>query len=431
MKTWRPYRALRIGATVARVLPRYWALLARDHFSIRPPTTEEWNRAHGAAAEALRSLALSLEGGLIKLAQIAGARADVLPRAFTERLSEFYDAVPPRPFEELRPLVEAELGAPLEDIFASVEPTPLGAASLAQVHRARLLDGSDVVIKIQYPEAKRIFPVDLLMARRVAALVNRMQSSLDLRSLAEEVTRFIELELDFRREAESTRRLGELLADVPDVRVPRIHDRWVSDRVIVMEYLDGIAVLQLDALEAAGHRRSEVARRIGRLYGTMLFQRGFFHGDPHPGNILVLSDGTIGLLDFGLCKELPSGFAALVAQMIVSALIGDGPASMNAAEKLGFDIEQLQPAHLRSLLLRVVGDSDGEDDDLFEALGATKIRKIPDDFALVLRTMMLLNGLSHRLARGRRLIQGELLTCLAAGARDASRGEEPTLAATG
>jgi ubiquinone biosynthesis protein len=188
--------------------------------------------------------------------------------------------------------------------------------------------------------------------------------------------------------------------------------------VIVMEYLEGIQVTRTQALRAAGHKLSDVGRRVGELYGAMLFEYGFFHGDPHPGNLLVLPDGRIGLLDFGLCKELPANFANLVAQMMVAALIGDSDAALQAASALSFDIEEIRPDHLRSLMLSIMGDSDGGD-DLASVLGATRIRHIPSDFALVLRTMLLLNGLSHRLAPGRRLVQGELIKHLAAGAQAA------------
>jgi ubiquinone biosynthesis protein len=425
MKRVRAYRVLRIVFAVARVLPRYWILMARELVLGRPASQRAWDRVHEAAAEQIRRLALSLEGGLIKAAQIGGARADILPRPFIDKLSQFHDDVPPRPFEQLAGVIEAELGAPVTEIFASIDRQPLGAASLAQVHRARLRDGSDVVIKIQYPEARRIFPLDLKMVRRVAGFVQRMQSSLDLRSLANEVTRFIEMELDFRREAQSTQRLGKILAQRSDVRVPRIYEQYTRDRVIVMEYLEGIQVTRTQALRAAGHTLSDVGRRIGELYGAMLFEYGFFHGDPHPGNLLVLPDGRIGLLDFGLCKELPANFANLVAQMMVAALIGDSDAALEAAAALSFDIEEIRPDHLRSLMLSIMGDSDGGD-DLARVLGATRIRHIPSDFALVLRTMLLLNGLSHRLAPGRRLVQGELLKHLAAGAQAAST---PTLPA--
>jgi len=414
------YRTLRIAAATARAMSRYWMLMARERFSGHAAPQSAWDDAHGAAAEQIHHLAIALEGGLIKAAQIGGARADLLPRPFIDKLSRFHDDVPPRPFAELAPAVEAAFGFPIDSVFAGVDPVPLGAASLAQVHRGRLLDGSDVVIKIQYPEARRIIPVDLHMVRNVARLVQTMQSSIDVRSLAVEVTRFVEMELDFRREAESTKRLGALLAGRDDVRVPRIFDQYTRDRVIVMEYLEGIQVTQTQALRAAGHSTSDVARRVGGLYGAMLFEYGFFHGDPHPGNLLVLPDGRIGLLDFGLCKELPENFANLVAQMMVAALIGDSEAALRAAADLGFDIEALRADHLRTLMLSIMGDSDGAG-DFASVLGATRIRRIPDDFALVLRTMLLLNGLSHRLAPGRRLIQGELIKHLAAGAQRKAR----------
>lgn len=424
LKHFRIYRVARIALAVALVLPRYWTLMLREYWLRRPVPQRAWDRAHDAAAAQIHHLALALEGGLIKAAQIGGARADILPKPFIERLSRFHDAVPARPFAELAPVVEAELGVPLADVFASVDPVPLGAASLAQVHRARLHDGSDVVIKIQYPEARRIIPVDLAMVRRVASLVQRMQSSIDVRTIANEITRFVAMELDFRREAASTQRLGAILARRGDVRVPRIHEDLTRDRVVVMEFLDGIQVGRTAALRAAGHKPSDVARRVGEIYGAMLFEYGFFHGDPHPGNLLVMADGRIGLLDFGLCKELPDSFARLVAQMMVSALIGDSAAALAAAAELGFHIEEIEPEHLRALMLSVMGDSSG-DDDLATVLGATRIRRIPDDFALVLRTMLLLNGLSHRLGPGRRLIQAELLKHLAAGARSAPAREEP------
>ncbi|HYD49972.1 MAG TPA: AarF/ABC1/UbiB kinase family protein [Terriglobales bacterium] len=411
------YRVLRVALATSRALPRYWWLFARDRFAAEPAPQSSWTAAHGAAAEQIHHLALTLEGGLIKAAQIGGARADILPRPFIDRLSRFHDDVPPRPFASLVPAVEDALGAPLASIFASVDPQPLGAASLAQVHRGRLHDGAEVVLKIQYPEARRIIPTDLRLLRQVAGLVHRMQRSLDLRSLVHEITRFIEMELDFRREAASAARLGAMLAGRGDVRVPHIYPEYTRDRVLVMEYLEGIQVTQSAALRAAGHSLGEIARRIGGLYGAMLFEYGFFHGDPHPGNLLVLPDGRIGLLDFGLCKELPADFARLVAQMMVAALIGDNAAALEAAAALSFDVESLRAEHLRALMLSILGDGDREV-DLASILGAVRIRRIPDDFGLVLRTMLLLNGLSHRLAPGRRLLQGELIKHLAAGAKN-------------
>ena len=406
----RLYRLLRVAIAVVRVLPRYALLNLRSQ-----APQADWDAVHTLAATQIRRLALDLGGALTKAAQIGGARADIFPSAFIDILSQFHDAVPPRPFASLRPIVERELGRDLDEVYAKIDPEALAAASLAQVHRARLRDGSEVVIKIQYPEVRRIIPLDLSMLRFVVGLTRLIQRRIDLRSVVHEVTRFIELEVDFRREVDSTRRLTAVLASHPEVRVPRVHGGLCSDNVIVLEYLDGIQVTRTAELVAAGHKLPEVARRIGGLYGAMIFELGFFHGDPHPGNLLVLSDGRIGLLDFGLCKELPEGFARWVAEMMISAMVGDSEAAMRAADALGFDTSALKPEHLRSLMLMMIGDSDG-DDGLLEILSESRIRRIPEDFALVIRTLILLNGLSHRLAPRRRLLQGQLIQHLAAGA---------------
>ena len=414
----RAYRLLRVAIALARVFPPYVWLVVRGRW-LSPGSQAAWDRAHARAANALRGLALSLAGAFTKAAQIGGARADVLPAAFIDRLSQFHDAVPPRDFETLRAIVERAIEAEVGEVFAKFDERAIAAASLAQVHRATLRDGSEVVVKIRYPEIPRIMPLDLGMLRRVATFIGWLRPPVDIRSLVMEVARFIELELDFGREVDSTERLGRILAGNPDVVVPRVVRELCSEDVIVLEYIEGIQVTRSQALQQAGHRASDIARRVGNLYGAMIFECGFFHGDPHPGNLLVLEDGRIGLLDFGLCKELPDGFARDTADMMVSALIGDSPRALSAAEKLGFDVSQLRGEHLRSLFLMTIGDSDGED-TLLSVLGESQIRRIPEDFALVVRTMVLLNGLSHRLAPGRRLVQAALLEHLARGAAAAA-----------
>jgi len=269
------------------------------------------------------------------------------------------------------------------------------------------------------------------MVRMVGAVVNRIQSYVDLRAIINEVTRFIERELDFENEVASTKRLGAILAPVASVRVPEVHDELCGPNLIVLEYLDGIQVTRTDALVAAGHKLADVARRIGGLYGAMIFELGFFHGDPHPGNLLVLEDGTIGLLDYGLCKELPNGFALLVARMMVSAMIGDTDDALDAAGRLGFDTRNMRADHLRTLMLKTIGDSDG-DESVFDVFAESRIERIPEDFALVVRTLILLNGLSERLVPHRRLVQAALLQHLADGAARAFAQAEdaPEAAAT-
>ncbi len=164
-------------------MPRYVLLVLRERFPRLAASQVGLGPRPRRGAEQIRRLALDLAGGFTKAAQIGGARADVLPAPFIDALSQFHDAVPPRPFASLRGQVEQDLGRPLESVFAWVEPQALAAASLAQVHRARLLDGSEVVIKIQYPEIRRIIPLDLGMLRTVVGLIRVVQRRIDLRSL--------------------------------------------------------------------------------------------------------------------------------------------------------------------------------------------------------------------------------------------------------
>ncbi len=214
----RPVRVLRVQLGLARVLPAYVRLIVAEARENGSTDQAAWDRAHHRAAREIKRVALAYAGAFVKAAQIGGARADVLPPVFIDELSQFHDAVPPRPFEQLRPIVERDLGRPLDEVFAEVDPEALAAASLAQVHRARLRDGREVVLKIQYPEARRIIPLDLRMVRLVGRVVNRIQRFVDLRAVIEEVTRFIERELDFANEVESTKRLAEVLEGHPEVR---------------------------------------------------------------------------------------------------------------------------------------------------------------------------------------------------------------------
>lgn len=407
MTRFRLYRVLCVGLTVATVLPRYWLLLLRERWSLFVPSEETWRRLHEKTAARMHFLGTHLAGFFIKACQVVGARADVFPAPFIETLSRFHDRVPPRPFARLKPFLERELGSALTDHFEHVDPEPLAAASLAQVHRARLHDGTSVVIKIQYPETRALAPVDLASIRRVAWVVGRLQRRFDIQSLVEEIAKFVALELDFSREARSTERARRELGDHRDVRVPEVYTELCSDRVLVLEFLDGVQITNLAALEDRGHRRSEVAARVARIYSSMLFEHGFFHGDPHPGNLLVLEDGRIGLLDFGLAKELPAGFADGVARLLGASFTGDAQQAIAAAEALGFEVDAKHPESLLSLLGAMLGERN-EGENALDLIQRSAVRKIPEHFGLVVRTLILLNGLSHTLAPGERLVQLEM-----------------------
>jgi ubiquinone biosynthesis protein len=401
MRRFRLYRMARVALVIAVVAIRYWWLGKRH----APPA--KWERAHAKTGRAIYRLATGLGGAFVKLGQVLGARADFLPPALIAPLRGLHDRVPARPFAKLRRHVERELGRPLGEVFASVDEQPLAAASLAQVHRARLAGGGDVVIKIQYPEARRLFPVDFGSLRRAVRVVRRL-AKLDLRPLANELAEFVLLELDFAREARSTERVRANLAGDPGIVVPRVHAELSTDKLLVLDFLAGTPLSAVDKLAVD---RRDVARRLAQVYARMIFEHGFFHGDPHPGNILVLPDGRLGLLDFGLAKELPAGFAANVAAMMSAAMTGDTSGAIAAARAVGFVVADDRGPALIALIRALLGDY-RDAGQLVRSLRPGEL-EVPSHFTLIGRVMVILNGVSHTLVPGERIIAGAVLAALA------------------
>ena len=412
------YRVLRIAGVALPAIGAYRWLELRGRLG-RPAPFAVWNGVHDRVARGLHDLGIHLGGFFVKLCQVVGARADNFPEPFIRRLGRFHDAVPPRPFSEMQAQIERELGRPLDEVFGAVDETPLAAASLAQVHKATLPDGTPVVVKVQYAEIARLARVDLACLRIVARIAGRISRSFDLRAIIDEIAEFVALELDFAREADTTERIRAAMADDVTVRVPRVHRQYTTGKLLVLEYLEGIKVTDLDPLRAAGHDLGEVARRIGRLYSRMIFEQGFFQGDPHPGNLLVLPGTVIGLLDFGLAKELPPRFGAAVAELVTRGLAGDVPAAAAAARRAGFEVHDDQATALPGLILVMLGDRD-EQSNALQLVAETPITRVPSHFGLIMRVMLLLNGLSHRLAPGQLLIQRALVEALAAQAPGAA-----------
>jgi ubiquinone biosynthesis protein len=402
----RTTRVARAGLAVwgAYKLPEY----ARK--ATRRPEPKDLSRTHARAANEILSLALDLRGVTIKLCQAMATRADVFPKEMVDVLKQCHDAVPPQPFGVIRAAVERELARPLGAVFAHLDEQPIASASLAQVHRGELRDGRTVAVKVQYPDIDELVRVDLANLRRACAVYERVDPKpMELLPLVSELAKYLELELDFRREVENADRIRAIFADDATVVVPKMHHELSTPRLIVMELVSGIKVTDKPALEASGLRPADVMQDLMRVYCRMVFAAGFFQADPHPGNLFVKPDGRIVLVDFGLAKELPEGFGLGLFELMFSMMTMNEAAMIRAFRELGFETKTGDTRTFVELARRMVrrthsGRFEGEiteemTDELFSAIRENPVVRVPTDFVLVGRVFALLSGIAHTLGR--------------------------------
>lgn len=412
--TQRMRRARRIGTTFGRTYLGFRAQRWIEKRLAPADMPARWSRFNRESAESIYEAAVELRGLILKGCQFLGSRADVLPPEYVEVLSRLQDRVPPRSFGIVRATIERELGRNLDDLFEEFERRPIASASLAQVHRARTHDGRDVAVKVQYPEIEALVRGDLSNVRFLFRAVGLVERDFDLMPIVDEFAENVPRELDFVNEGRSAERFAEIFAGRDDVSVPAIHWDLSSERVLVMERIDGIKVSDAASLESAGIDRGEVMRILVECYCEQILSCGFFHADPHPGNILVQArpEGPrIVFLDFGLTKQLPPDFRKGVLDF-VAALIQGKPSSMaHALARLGFETRDGSVASLSELAaflldaakqVRARAHLDPEltqrlREEIPEHVRRNPIVRIPSHLVLVGRVIGLLSGLSRTL----------------------------------
>ena len=420
-------RYRRILRFAARYLAQtWWYELVLPRFGLTRLAARSRPRRLQHLARHFRALAIDLGGLMIKVGQFMSTRLDVLPVELTRELESLQDEVPPVPFDAIRVVAEAELGVSLERAFSSIDAVPLAAASLGQVHRAQLSDEDaaqtglrDVVVKIQRPDIAAIIDVDLRALRRVARWMSRVRlvsDRVDMPALTEEFALTSLDEIDYLHEAASAERFAENFAADSRVSVPQLVWERSTRRVLTLQDVTAIKINDVEALRAAGIDPAHVASEFAAVMFDQLFVHGYFHADPHPGNIFVTprGDGSwkFTFIDFDMMGEIPDTLRAGLRALLIGAASRDGRGMVAGIRDVGVLLPSADTAELERAMTKLFSRFGGMgfaelqqvDPREFQAFAiefGDVVRslpfQLPENFLLIVRAMSLTSGMCSSL----------------------------------
>lgn len=288
-----------------RILASYGWLFFRSRVLRWPPSPERRTAIHRKNAQRFKATACHLKGANVKLGQIASMQAHLLPEVVIEELRTLRDGVTPTDSKRVLRLVEAELGKPIPEMFASFGETPIAAASMGQVHAATLLDGKKVVVKVLHPGLERTVEIDLALVRATLRIVKWfIKTPIDPMILLRENEAALRLELDLAHEGKATETLGKELEPL-GVLVPKVHWEATTKRVLTLDFIEGVNVDDRAQMDAWNVDREKLMALYLQSFVQQALRGGYFHADPHPGNVFCTPDGRLALLDFGMVQRLP------------------------------------------------------------------------------------------------------------------------------
>ncbi len=401
-------RAARIWTFVLTLSRRLW--MDGKAWSYRGGMTEE-NLAKRRRSRAIwiRETFLDLGPTFIKLGQLFSTRADLFPTEYVEELSKLQDRVPAFPFADAQTIIEADLGKPLGPLFKSIDPVPLAAASLGQVHKAILHSGEEVVVKVQRNGLKRLFDIDLKILKNIARYFQRHPrwgKGRDWIGIYGECSRILWEEIDYLNEGRNADAFRRNFRDQDWVAVPRVYWRYSSPRVLTLEYMPGIKISHYEALEAAGLDRKLLARLGAEAYLRQILNYGLFHADPHPGNLAVRTDGSLIFYDFGMMGQIQSDMRSKLLGIFFGVAQKDGNQVMKAMIEVGAlePIGDMGPVRrsIQYMLDNFMDQPfenqsvDSISDDLYEIAYGQPFR-FPATFTFVMRAFSTLEGVGKGL----------------------------------
>ena len=387
------------------------------------------NRRLRRTAVRFHNLAVNMGGVLIKVGQWLSARLDVLPPVITEELAGLQDEVRPERFEDIRQVVESEFGAPLEDLFEEFVAEPIAAASIGQVHIARLrrsaageetAESRPVVVKVQRPNIEKVVETDLAALRVVSRWVEwykPIRKRVDVPALVREFSSTLYAEIDYLNEGKNAQTFKENFIDVSDVIVPEVHWSHTTRRVLTLEDVRAIKITDYDAIDAAGIDRTEVAQRLFDIYLKQVFEDHWFHADPHPGNLFVSpgevkedgrTDFSLVFVDFGMAGKITPNVVSGLRELVIAVVERDGARVIKAYQLMGVllpgaDTELLRQANERAFerfwgktapeLMELRQTEAVEFLEEFRGLLYNNPFQLPENMILLGRALSILNGM--------------------------------------
>jgi ubiquinone biosynthesis protein len=330
------WRFIRAYTTTFAVIFSYLWLSFKTRLFGRAYRDARIEAVHRQSSRRVYETILALQGLFIKVGQLLSIMANFLPEAFRSQLEGLQDQVPPRPYEEIVARIEGDLGKPLASLFAEFERAPMASASLGQVHEAILNDGRRVAVKVQHHDIDRIVRLDLRTIRRIMAIVQWFVPIEGLDSYYLQIRELLRQELDFQLEADNIERIQKNFATSPRVAFPSPIRELSTRRVLTTTFVEGIKIADVQAIEAAGIDKKDLAERLVRTYCQMIFVDGTYHADPHPGNILVRKDGALILLDFGAVAQLSPEMREGIPEFLEGVIRRDTDRLVRALRKMGF-----------------------------------------------------------------------------------------------
>ncbi|NOY42824.1 MAG: AarF/ABC1/UbiB kinase family protein [Planctomycetes bacterium] len=344
----------------------------------------------------------------IKLGQIMSTRPDVVGGDLATELEKLQANVPADSFEEIEEIIKEDLGRPIEEIFDEFSTEPVASASIGQVHRARLKTGEEVAVKVQHFQIQKTVHVDLDILTGLALLAKRLPELKPYRPEATvaEFQRVMQRELDFSRERRHLEQFALAFADNDQVKIPEVYPEISTERVLVMEWLDGVPLTDIKRIESAGFDLRAIASVGAEMYLEMIFRHGFYHADPHPGNLLLLPGGTIGLLDFGMVARIDETLREDIEDMLLAIIEQDAQRLVSVVIRVGSVPTGLDETGLSLDLSDFVAQYAYQSVENFE-LGAALsemfdiIRRyeilLPSSMTMLLKVLVMLEGTAQKL----------------------------------